>query len=504
MTADTARDAIRDRASEKTAMGAVWLVGGRLLSRSLDLISLLILARLLGPAEFGTIAIAMVLVYIVEALLEMPVAVALIRLPVVTKPLVDTAFTISLMRGIAVASVLMALAYPYAAFNNDPHLVNLICALSIAPTIRSLMSPMMVHYARAIDFRPDFLLDVLGKLATLIASVTVGYLTRNYWAIAAGTIASPVVVAIATYVIAPYRPHLTLREWHAFASLIRWNFFGQLLTAVNWQIDRFLLARFVPRDVLGRFSVSNDLSSIPFQALIVPILRPLLGGLSALPEERVGRAYNKATAAVILVGAPALVGMAALSEPIVQLALGPKWTEAGPILAMLALSAVPQLMTASFAAVALRLGKFHINTLQIFLEFIVRTPVMIFAAYFYGVSGVLAARFICGFYAVGIVVVLVRRLVHLSVVEQLLAPWRPLVASAVMGIAVMQAVPFLSAQPSQIALALGTAATVATGGLIYGLMVLLLWVLSGRPDGAEKIIADKVVSGLALVRRRFA
>ena len=174
------------------------------------------------------------------------------------------------------------------------------------------------------------------------------------------------------------------------------------------------------------------------------------------------------------------------------------------IVAMLALSAVPQLMTASFAAVALRLGKFHINTLQIFLEFIVRTPVMIFAAYFYGVSGVLAARFICGFYAVGIVVVLVRRLVHLSVVEQLLAPWRPLVASAVMGIAVMQAVPFLSAQPGQVALALGTAATVAAGGLIYGLMVLLLWVLSGRPDGAEKIIADKVVSGLALVRRRFA
>lgn len=504
MTGEVTRDAIRDRASEKTATAAVWLVGGRLLARGIDLISLLILARLLGPAEFGTIAVAMVLIYVVEALLEMPVWGALVRLPEVTTSLMDTAFTISLLRGMAIATILLLLAYPYAAFNNDPHLVNLICALGLAPAIRSLMSPSMVHYIRAIDFRREFLLDVVGKLATLVASVTVAYITRNYWAIAAGTIAAPVVMAVTSYVIAPYTPHLTLREWRAFGSLIRWNFLGQLLNAINWQIDRFLLGRFVPRDALGRFSLSNDLASIPYQALIVPIIRPLLGGLSALPDDRLGSAYNKATAAVVLVGAPVLVGMAALSEPMVRLALGPKWDEAAPILAMLALSCISQLLVASFSAVAFRLGKFHINTLQIFLEFVVRVPMMIFAAYFYGIPGVLVVRFVCGFYTVAIVVVLARRLIQLPILDQLLAPWRPLLAAAAMGVVVMQAVPFLTALPNVISLALGLAMTVAAGGAFYGLMVMVLWVLSGRPDGVEKIIHEKLASGVTLLRRRFA
>jgi O-antigen/teichoic acid export membrane protein len=506
MTGEATRDAIQDRASEKTAIAAVWLVGGRLVARSIDLISLLVLARLLGPTEFGTIAVAMVLIYIVEALLEMPVSGALVRLPEINQSLLDTAFTLSLLRGIAIAGILVLLAYPYAVFNKDLHLIPLICALGFAPAVRGLISPSMVHYVRAIDFRREFLLDVVGKLATLIVSVSVAYIARNYWAIAAGTIAAPLVMATTSYVVAPYRPHLTLRDWPVFASLIRWNFFGQLLASVNWQIDRFLLGRFVPRDVLGRFSVSNDLASVPHQALILPILRPLLGGLSALPDDpvRLGRAYNKAVAAVIMMGAPVLIGMAALSEPIIRLALGPQWNEAAPLLTLIALAIVVTLFVAPFGALTFRLGKFHINALQIFLEFIVRVPAMIFAAYFYGVYGVLVARFVCGFFATATVVVLVRHLIQLPILSQLMAPWRSFLAAAVMGVLVRQAVPYLAGLPNLFMLALALGVTVAAGGLFYGIAVMGLWTLSGRPYGAEKIIYDRLISGFALLRRRFA
>jgi O-antigen/teichoic acid export membrane protein len=448
----------------------------------------------------------MVLIYVVEALLEMPVSGALVRLPEINTSLLDTAFTISLLRGIAIAGSLLLLSYPYAAFNKDTHLVSLICALSLAPAIRGMISPSMVHYVRAIDFRREFLLDVLGKVATLIVSVGVALATKNYWAIAAGTIAAPCVMAVTSYVLAPYRPRLTLRDWPVFASMIRWNFVGQLLGAINWQIDRFLLGRFVPRDVLGRFSVSNDLASIPHQALILPILRPLLGGLSALPDEpeRLGRAYNKAVAAVFLAGAPVLVGIAALSEPIVRLALGPQWDEAAPLLALLCLSAVVTLFVAPFGALTFRLGKFHIGVLQIFLEFIVRVPAMIFAAFFYGVPGVLVARFVCGFIAAGSAMVLVRSLIQLPIHAQIAAPWRPVVAAAAMGVLVRQTVPYFDALPNLAVLALGLAATATAGAMFYALLIALLWWLSGRPHGAERIISGKLISGIAMLRRRVA
>jgi O-antigen/teichoic acid export membrane protein len=503
---DAQRDAITDRASERTAMAAVWLVGGRLLARSIDIVSLLILARLLGPAEFGTIAVAMVLIYIVEALLEMPTAGALVRLPAITQSQLDTAFTLGLLRGVAIASALVLLSYPYAAFNNDPHLAPLICALGFAPAIRGMISPSMVRYVRAIDFRREFLLDVLGKLATLVVSVTVALLTRNYWAIAAGTIAAPCVMAVISYVLAPYRPRLTLRDWPVFASMIQWNFVGQLLAAINWQIDRFLLGRLVPRDVLGRFSVSGDLASIPHQALIVPILRPLLSGLSALPEDpvRLGQAYHKATAGIVLVGAPVLIGMAAMSEPIVRLALGPNWEAAAPLLALLALSNVLTLTSAPLGALAFRLGKFHVGAMQILLEFVLRTPLMIVAAYHYGVAGVLVARFICAVYMMGVTAVLARHLIGLPIRAQLLAPWRSWVAACAMGLLVHHAVPYLDRMPGEVMYALGAAALAGTGAVVYAAAVLLLWLLAGRPGGAERIVLDRLTSGFALVRRRFA
>src|SRR5687767_6656147 len=100
MTEEAPRPNTVKRAAERTAIAAAWLVAGRMLARCIDLISLLVLARLLGPTEFGTIAVAMVLIYIVEALLEMPVAAGLIRMPHVEQSNLDTAFTIGLLRGI--------------------------------------------------------------------------------------------------------------------------------------------------------------------------------------------------------------------------------------------------------------------------------------------------------------------------------------------------------------------------------------------------------------------
>jgi len=325
-----ASDTAAPRAAESTAVAAIWLVGGRLIARSIDLVTLLVLARILGPAEFGAVAVAMTLILIVEAISEMPVSFVLVRAPEVTQSMLDTAFTLSMIRGIGIAVILALLAIPYASFNNDLNLVPLICVLAFAPAIRSLISPAMVHFVRAIDFRREFVLDIVGKLATLVVAVTVAYIAQNYWAIAAGTVAAPVVMAIASYFFAPYFPRLTLKEWNQFSSLLQWNTASQFLAAINWQIDRLLLGRMASREDLGRFSIANDLTAIPYQALVIPVVRPLMAGLSALPDEpvRLGQAYRKTTAAIMMVGAPALIGMAVLSEEIVRLILGPKWSDA--------------------------------------------------------------------------------------------------------------------------------------------------------------------------------
>ena len=116
------------------------MVFARLISRVIDLAVMLVLARLLSPADFGLVAIAMIVVLITEAALELPLSQALVRLPIIHPAYYDTAFTLSLLRGLLLCIIICAFAFPFAHFYKHSGLVPLICALSIAPAAQRISS----------------------------------------------------------------------------------------------------------------------------------------------------------------------------------------------------------------------------------------------------------------------------------------------------------------------------------------------------------------------------
>src|ERR1700737_5378185 len=84
-------DASSHKVSGRTAAGATVLIASKLVARCFDLATMVVLGRFLSPAVFGLVAIAMSIVMVVEAILELPVGQAVVRLPVVTKAHYDTA-----------------------------------------------------------------------------------------------------------------------------------------------------------------------------------------------------------------------------------------------------------------------------------------------------------------------------------------------------------------------------------------------------------------------------
>jgi O-antigen/teichoic acid export membrane protein len=94
----------------KTALSSSLLVAARLLSRVIDLGLMLILARMLSPADFGLVAIAMTIVAILEAAFELPLSQALVSLPEIKPSYLDTAFTLGLIRGLVLCVLICSLA----------------------------------------------------------------------------------------------------------------------------------------------------------------------------------------------------------------------------------------------------------------------------------------------------------------------------------------------------------------------------------------------------------
>jgi O-antigen/teichoic acid export membrane protein len=463
------------------------LIVSRLLAKCIDLVTLFVLGRLLSPADFGLVAIAMSIIVTVEAVLELPVGQALVRLSTLDPAHYNTAFTLTVLRGLALALLLVAVSWPLAQVYGDQRLVTLICALSIAPAARGLSSVRIVEYAKQLDFRPTLICDVVGKSAAFVISVALAWETGSYWSIAAGTIATPVVGDIISYIIAPYRPRFTLRAWRDFVDFLGWSTASQLVTALNWQMDQLLLGRFVSQLQLGHFSMAANIAALPTQVIVVQTMNPLLVAFSLVRDnhQRLVAAYRNSAAAIIGVGLPIMVGMSLVAEPVIRIVLGDHWIEAAPILSLLALASVPSFFIAPLPSLSIALNQTRIFLRLAVVEFAVKFPLMLYGSAHYGITGVIAARIAVAIVMAACSMLAVRALIQMPLRAQVFGHWRPILGCAVMAVIVAPLQLHFAGTQNFSATAVALAGIAAVGACAYASTVILLWMLAGRPDGLE-------------------
>ena len=482
----------------RTTVGAAWLITSRLFARSIDFASLLLLANFLLPKDFGLVAIAMTLVRIVEAVFELPVGQVLVRAEAITQPMLETAFTLSILRSAVLSIGLALLATPFGYFYGDPRLVPLICFIALAPALRGLVSPKMAQYARDISFHRDLIIEVGGRACACVAAAACAILTRRSWAIAAGTVVAPAFMVIASYWFAPFRPRFGLSRWRDFADLLGWTTAAQAVTAINWQIDWLVLGRTVSRAQLGTFSLASDLASLPDQAVLKPTIRPLLSAFSMVRHdpERLREAYLRTAGTIISAVLPVLVAISVLAQSLVAFALGDKWQPAWPLLQWMVLTMIPTLFAAALAPLAMSLGRTHIFFRQSLCELCIKVPATILGALYYGVYGVIVARAVSSFIMALISAALVRGLIGVPLVVQFSRPWRAVAAASLMAATLLALRGWLLGLHG-VERFLGIAGAGALGIAVYGAALLLLWQISGRPRGIEAIAVERVRRVLA-------
>ena len=137
----------------------------------------------------------------------------------------------------------------------------------------------MTEYAVKLDFRQIFVQEISSKLVALVVGVCSAWMGAGYWAIALGTLASPLTWVVISYIFAPFVPTLTLVEWNVFSKYLRWTTLTQLVIATNSQMDQLLLGRFVSRVELGTFSVA--LIFVPCQTRYLSARHPSLFWLAS-------------------------------------------------------------------------------------------------------------------------------------------------------------------------------------------------------------------------------
>ena len=488
----------------RMARSAAWLIGLRLVDRSIGLVSMLFLARLLVPADFGLVAMGTVILGALEAVSAFGFEMALIKRQARDRARRDSAWTLNIIIGTVNAAVMILLAPVAAAFYAEPRVTNVMLVLAAVAITSGMRNIGMVEFEQDLRFGPIVALAMTRRVASFVITLVLALAYGNYWALLAGMVCGHVVDLLLSYRMSPYRPRLSLVAWRDLFSFSKWLLVNNVLSYAGNRGGDMIVGTRAGATALGTYAISLEISNLPTTEMVWPVMRAVFPGyamMSAEPE-RLAQGFLKVFSIVVLFALPAAAGIALLAEPIVEVLLGDKWREAVPLIQVLAIVGGIRAAQANAGSIYMALDRPQIAAAITFLSLVVGL------GSFAAVLGRLPLAQAVWALAIGGIVTAT---VNLTVVTRLLGlSWgrllQPMTRPAI-GIAAMTAVLILlrdalwTGAHTVATAAVILVALVLTGAIVYVASVLLAWRLAGGArDSAERV----VLAGFGRVMRREA
>lgn len=472
----------------RMAKGAIWMVLFKALERSLGLVSLLILARLLTPADFGLAAMATSLIALLELFSAFGLDTALIQRNDATREHFNTAWTLNVLAGFAIALVMLGLAWPASHFYREPRLTAVIAVLSLGAAIQGCENVGVVEFRREMRFDREFRFLVAKKFVAFCTTVPLAFWFHNYWALVAGTLMGRVGGVLLSYILHPFRPRPSLSAVGDLLHFSKWLVAQNVLSFLKDRSADVIIGRFAGPHSLGVFSASAEISNMPGTELVAPINRAILPAYVALASDKraLGREYLSVMSVVALIAVPAVAGLAATAPFLVLLVLGPKWIEAVKLIEILAFFGITQVLQSNAYSAFIALGKPQIFVRINAIHVAILLASLSSLTWLYGVQGAAWAYVATAVVMLPVNIFLISLYLEMRAVRFVSHLWRPMTAATIMYLGVRALGPELPTAvipPGQAAASLVTA--VALGVTLYVAAAFVLWQLSGRPEGAE-------------------
>jgi O-antigen/teichoic acid export membrane protein len=471
----------------RLAMGAVWLGGGRVLLNVLSLATTLVLARVLTPVDFGLVALAVTASAIVTAFSELSLSAALIQHPKPTERHYDTAFTLNFLRGLILALVMLALAYPIAAFYKDDRLVGIMAVLAGVAFANGLANPKLVVFSRALSFQQEFLYTVATKAVGSILAIAIALQFKTYWALLAGVVSAQVSGVLISYMLLPYLPRPGLKHTRELLGFSLWMMAANILQAIGQRVDTLILGANVSKETVGHYSFGSQIGATPVNETLQPLSKVLFPGFARLQDQpdRLREGFLKAQSMLVAFCTPIGVGFALVAEPAIVVTVGEKWLPAVPIVQAIAILSVMSALSAPVVSLTLATGQPRLFVKNDVITLPIRVLLMLGGALWAGVHGLLIGRILGSFVWQWFSINLAKTVVGASRRAQLLPCLRPVTAALFMAGVVFATRELLLPDPWASRTIAGLLTQIVIGGVAYLSYVLLVWVAQGRPAGLE-------------------
>ena len=320
--------------------GAITLADQTLVTL-IHMASVVVLARLLTPGDYGTVTMVTAVTGIVDLFRELGLSSATVRTRGITHDQVSNLFWINAGLGAAVTLVIAASGPILAWFYHKPQLTLVAVGISLTSVLSSLGTQHGALINRDMRFATLAVIRVSALLAGFLAALAVALSGGTYWALVASAVVTSVWSTTGLWIASGFRPG-RFKKGVGLRPLIRFgaNVAGSdIVTYFHRNTDNILIGKAWGAGQLGLYTKAYSLLMLPISNLRAPLNRVAFPAMSRLQDEPAAfRAYfTKYCALLSFITMPIVVYLFASSEHVIRLLLGPRWIGASELFSILAI-----------------------------------------------------------------------------------------------------------------------------------------------------------------------
>nr|MCU0553685.1 lipopolysaccharide biosynthesis protein [Syntrophales bacterium] len=339
----------------------LWTLGLRLSSRALGFVRTIVLARLLFPADFGLIAMAMLFVTGLDSITQTGMQQALIQKKTDIRECLDTAWAVTLARSLVLCLILVLAAPFVAEFFATPRLTDILRVVSLSVLLGGFANIGIVFFQKDLAFDRQFAFEWWASVLEFGLTVLLAAVLRDVWALVWGGLAGNVLRVVLSYTLHPYRPSLRF-DPAAFRELLdfgKWvSGFAVVGFAVS-QLDSILLGRMLGATPLGYYQMAFLTAVIPSSEVAIAFSMVVFPSFSMLQDQpgRLREAFEKVLQVSAMICMPIGFGILAVAPEFVRVVLGERWQEIALTMQLLSVMGIAKALEGTTNSLLMAVGR---------------------------------------------------------------------------------------------------------------------------------------------------
>jgi PST family polysaccharide transporter len=329
-----------DELKRKSVRGGFVVVAAQGAKVLLQTGTLILLARLLSPDDFGLMGMVATLTGFLSLFRDAGLSAATVQRREVTHEQISTLFWINLAFGAGLAASTMLLAPAVVRFYGEPRLYWITMVAGTVFLFSGLTAQHGALITREMRFATQARIDLTALAVSSAVGVIMAFLGWRYWSLVWMGLVSSVVTAAGVLLAVPWAPGPP-RRGAGVRSILR---FGGLATCnsilvyLAWNSQNILLGRVWGTHALGLYGRAFQLATLPVEQFASALSGVAISGLSAMQDDadRLSRSFLRGYSLLLSATIPIAIACPLFADEIIHVLLGPKWVEVAPIFRLLA------------------------------------------------------------------------------------------------------------------------------------------------------------------------